>query len=339
MKVSKILVSAPNKVGFIINEERIILEPENEVLIENVYSHISTGTEMACLAGLEDWFSFPNTPGYTSIGRIVGTSKNIKHLNIGDFVYTFGPHKSYFKINITDRWHGICVEVPKNMNLQLAAFTHMASIAITALRKSKIALGDWVAISGMGVIGNLCAQLCQLQGARVIGIDILESRLKIASDCRIEFTLNSSNGSFEEQLLKITKGEKVNTFIDASGVSSVIEKSAKVIAKYGELILLGSPRTEYRTDLTSFLQHIHLWSHGAIEVKGALEFSYPTYQNEHNRHSIERNSSIILDLIHTKKIKVDSLISAVAKPETASETYDSIKKYPERYLGVIFDWQ
>lgn len=339
MKVSKIQAVAPFKIEYFFNNNEEFICNENEVVVENIYSHISSGTELACIAGQEDWFQFPSTLGYTSVGKIINKNSSVKNLDVGDFVYTFGPHTSHFKINITDRWHGVCVKIPKNNNLKLAAFTHMAGIAITALRQSKIEVGDWVAISGLGTIGNLCAQLCKLQGAKVIGIDILEKRIETAKQCNIDYTINSASSSLEEEILKITENQKVNTFIDASGIPAVVEHSAKLISQYGELILLGSPRNTYNTNITAFLQHIHLWSHGAINVKGALEFIYPTHQTEFCKHSIERNSKIILELIETKKLIIEPLLSKIAKPATASETYENIKQFPEDYMGVLFDWQ
>ena len=43
----------------------------DELLIESLYSAVSAGTELACLAGLEEWFPFPGVPGYATVGRIV----------------------------------------------------------------------------------------------------------------------------------------------------------------------------------------------------------------------------------------------------------------------------
>jgi UDP-N-acetyl-D-mannosaminuronate dehydrogenase len=38
-------------------------------------------------------------------------------------------------------------------------------------------LGDWVAVYGLGLVGNLCAQLFALAGCRVIGIDLFQERI------------------------------------------------------------------------------------------------------------------------------------------------------------------
>lgn len=338
MNIKRIVAESPEKITLQTKNEPLEINGADEVLVQNKVSHISTGTELACLAGLEDWFKMPSTPGYTAIGKVVAKGSNVSHINEGDLVYTFGPHAAYFKVDTKDRWHGICTKVPQGINPHHAVFAHMAGIAITAIRKSKIELGDDVAVVGMGAIGNLAAQLAQLQGANVVVMDINDKRLDIARHCGLENTIKTKTGGMAAAIKEATEGRGVTTFIDATGVPAVINEAASCINRYGELILLGSPRAPYNTNLTPFLQHIHLWSHGAIEVKGALEFTLPTHQTEFVKHSIERNSEIILRLINSGKLLIAPLISHVLTPEQAAYAYNGLRENPNEFIGVVFDW-
>ena len=92
--------------------------------------------------------------------------KNVKHINIGDKVYTFGPHAEYYKINTTAFDSGMCLPVPEGLSLNLTPFTRIGTIAMAALRVSNIELGDYVAVTGLGLVGNLAAQLCAIAGRR-----------------------------------------------------------------------------------------------------------------------------------------------------------------------------
>lgn len=308
-----------------------------EVIVKTIYSHISAGTELACIAGMESFFKIPDTPGYTAIGEILQTGSMVSHLSKGDVVYTFGPHASHFKIDLSDRWHGICVKIPKGINLEHAAFTHMAGIALTAVRNSNIELGDSVLVTGLGTIGNLAAQLCQLQGANVIATDISNIRISIAQSCNIQETFNPNEVSFEKVIKLKTDDQLVSTYIDASGVPAVINQAIDFVALNGETILLGSPRMPFETNMTKFLQHHHLlpWNH---TLKGALEFTYPTFQNDFNKHSIERNSKIIMGLIKNEKIIIKPLYSHKIKPKDAHAAYEGLKNNPDEYIGVVIDW-
>ena len=338
MKYRKIVVTRPDTVELKYDSKDVTIEDPKEVVIRNHYSLISAGTELACLAGLESWFPIPGTPGYVAVGEILEAGSGVDNLKTGDIVYTFGPHAEIFKVNVTDRWSGICLKIPEGLREDLSAFTRMAQIAMTSIRMSNIELGDHVAVTGLGPIGNFAAQLAQLQGAKVMGIDISEKRVEIAKACGIEKVVNSRYENPDEAIAAFTNGKGFSTYIDATGLSSVIEGFLKHVSLYGEAILLGSPRAPYETNLTETLQRVHLWTHGSITLKGALEFRYPTHETEFRKHSTERNSRIIMELIRDGKLKIEPFYTHRVKPENAQEVYDGLRNLKDTFIGVIFDW-
>ena len=336
MKNKKVYVTKPWQIT--VKEEPFdekILN-DHEIIIENLYSHISAGTEMACVSGIESWFPLPNTPGYTSIGKVLEKGSEVDDVEVGDMVYNFGPHAKYFKVDRRDRWHGVCVKVPEGLSPEKASFTHMAGIAITSIRASDIEIGDTVVVSGQGTIGIFAAQFAQLQGATVIATDLNKNRLKVAQKCGIKNTIAVNEQSLPEAITKLTGSDKVQCWIDATGQPAVVEDAFNHIAINGEFILLGSPRADYETNLTPTLQKLHLIE--AIKVRSALEFTFPTQQNDFNKHSIERNSRIIMDLMKSGKLAVEPLHSQTIAPEKASEAYFGLRDNPDAYIGVVIDW-
>ncbi len=337
MKVKKIYVTEPWKIGVVEQEQKLQIENPNEIIIENLFSHLSAGTEMACVSGIESWFPLPNTPGYTAVGKVLEKGANVTKAEFGDIVYTFGPHASHFKIDITDRFHGVCVKLPEGLAPDIASFTHISGIAITALRASNIELGDVVAVSGLGAIGNIAAQFAQLQGATVLATDINDARIKIALQSGIQYAINVTRSKVTDALKEITGKENVDCWIDASGQSAVVEESLNYVTANGEMILLGSPRAEYQSNLTATLQKIHLLDN--IKIKSALEFTFPTHHNDFNKHSIERNSEIIMNLMNSGSLHIKPIYSHKLKPEEAASAYFGLKDKPDEYIGVVFDWK
>ena len=117
----------------------------------------------------------------------------------------------------------------------------------------------------------------------------------------------------------------------------IIIEVKNVSDKKREVILLGSPRAPFETNLTKTFQHFHLLPH-CLSLKGALEFSYPTHQQEFMKHSIERNASIILNLINEGKLIIKPIYSHKVSPSDAQSAYDGLKNKPSEYTGVVFDW-
>lgn len=338
MKIRKLHVNEPQHVILLEDEFDTTDLKQNEIIVKTHYSHISAGSELACLAGTEDWFPIPGTPGYTTIAEVVEKGSGISHVNVGDLVYTYGNHSGYFRLEYGDRWHGVCVRLPDGINPEFAAFTHMATIALTAIRKSEIELGDFVLVTGLGAIGNLASQLAQLQGATVISTDIDEHRIELARKSGIQYVVNSKKENLSDRIKEITNDQLVSTYIDATGNSLVINESLAHVRLFGEAILLGSPRAPYETDLTKTLQYFHLLPH-CLTLKGALEFSYPTHENEFLKHSIERNATIVLNLINEGKLNIAPIYSHKLSPQEAQKAYDGLKNHPDEFIGVVFDWK
>jgi len=337
MKRRQVLCYEPNKVRLESIEVELTIEHPNEVIVKSLFTQVSAGTELACLQGIEGWFPIPGVPGYTSVGEVIEKGTSVEHLQVGDLVYTFGPHAEFFKLDITDRWHGMCVKLPAGIRPDLASFTHMAGIAMTSIRVSEIELGDYVGVLGLGPIGNFAAQLAGLQGATVIGMDVSEKRLSIASKCGIKHLINSSQESYKEKIQEITQGKGFTTLIEASGMAAVAASNMDLIAQHGEIILLGSPRAPFQTNLTDFLAHSHYF-HRDVKIKGSLEFIYPTFPIEFTKHSMERNSAIILNLINEGRLIIEPFYTHKAKPEQASEIYEGLRNSKDEYIGVVFDW-
>jgi len=309
----------------------------SEVVVKNLCSHISAGTELACISGQESFFKIPDTPGYTAVGHIDKVGEHVTAFKRGDRVYTYGPHAAYFKTDTTDRWHGVCVKVPEGLPNEAAAFTHMATIALTAIRQSNIELGDRVLVTGLGAIGNLAAQLAELQGAEVLALDRIPNRVEAAKACGVVGAEVVREGPVSEALERALTNKPVQVLIDATGSAAVLEAYIPFLGPSAQVIVLGSPRQPYQTNLTGFLQYFQLLPLNA-ELKGALEFIYPTHPSPFHKHSITRNAEVVMQLMLQNRLHTSPLLTQVLRPEEASEGYKGLRERPQDYLGVLIDW-
>lgn len=306
-----------------------------QALVRKLYTLISAGTELACLSGLESWFLMPGVPGYSAVSEIVEVGPEANGFQVGDRIYHHGNHAKYEVVE-TD---GFCLKVPNGLESRWVPYTRLATVAITAIRASQIEVGDYVGVSGMGLVGNMASQLAKLQGGNVIGLDLSESRLHTARQCGMNHAIRIGQGSVKEEIMTITQGEGVSTMIEATGVPKVAEDALDWVKRSGELILLGSPRGDYESNLTSVLNHCHLYQGGNLTLKGAHEWRYPVMPNEFVKHSIYRNSKVVFSLMEQNRLQIEPLISHVVKPEGAPKAYEGLRFRKDDYYGVLIDWQ
>jgi 2-desacetyl-2-hydroxyethyl bacteriochlorophyllide A dehydrogenase len=306
----------------------------SDVLIETEFSIVSAGTELACRQGLESWAPLPFCPGYGSVGRVIELGPQAPAgLAVGRRVLTFGKHASHALAET------LVVPVPDGLDPAEAAFARMASVAITALRVSDAEPGDFVAVIGLGLVGNLAAQLFALAGCEVIGIDLSAARRGQAEACGIRHVL-APGAELRDQVAAITGGGFCETVVDATGLSGVVVSQAHLLAAtQGEIILLGSPRAPHTADVTPFLNQLHL-CRPVAQVKGALEWRYPVNidPNHLHKHSIERNVRQLLSLLARKKLKIAPLLTHRAPPADCQQIYEGLAHRKDDYTGVVFDW-
>jgi 2-desacetyl-2-hydroxyethyl bacteriochlorophyllide A dehydrogenase len=308
--------------------------PPGHVILKKRYSIISTGTELACLSGGESWFKMPGVPGYSCIGEIVKAAPDVKGFSVGDMVFCYGSHTLYEVMSAG----GIFLRAPKDIDQKWIPFVRMASIAGTALRVSNIEWGDVVAVTGQGLVGNMALQLAKLQGATVIAIDVIDRRLAIARACGADLTINPANMDAGEEIRRFTGGMMVSTLIEATGVPAVGVQSVEWIGQNGELIFLGSPRGVYETDITPFINRTHLAPFN-VTLKGAHEWRYPVNRTPFVKHSLERNSQLIMDQLSRKKLVMEPLLTEIVSPAGCSDIYRKVRDNKDQCMGVLFDWK
>jgi threonine dehydrogenase-like Zn-dependent dehydrogenase len=214
----------------------------------------------------------------------------------------------------------------------------MAGVSITALRASSVQPGDRVIILGLGVVGNLAAQMFQLAGASVLGLDVNPHRLEVARACGIE---NVFNSSLRDPVGAVREwsgdGKGAEVVVEAVGRSELIAQAVQMTRRHGETILLGSPRARVQLDVTPMLLRIHL---EGIQMIGGLEWTYPLSDKTGNsRVTIEGNYKQILDWIIAGKLVVDPLISHVYLPKNCQEAYSGLAQRNAEQIAVLFDWR
>ncbi|MFN3699288.1 MAG: zinc-dependent alcohol dehydrogenase [Dictyoglomus sp.] len=343
MKGLRIIVPKEREIifeEFEIEENKI---KEDEALVENIYTMISPGTELSIYTGIDpevyvpnSWCHYPFKPGYIGVGRIIKVGKEVIDLKEGDVIYYFSNHTSHSIIragNTVDK--SFFVKVSSEIDLKLVPITKFGTIALTSLRVSSFDSGDRVLIVGLGLVGNLAAQIFKIAGGKVIGVDLSKKRIEIAKKIGIDEIINSSEVDVKEKIMELTNREGVDIAVDAVGDSKIIIEISEFVKDMGEIILLGTPRRSYETDITPLLRAIHLrW----ITLKGALEWCFPLYKCIGNKFSYEKNSLYILDLIREKKLVVKDLITHIVKPQDFKSAYEGLLNNKEEYLGVLIEW-
>ena len=338
MKIREVVVTGQNEVELQTNEIDTPVLAANELLIDTEYTFISSGTELANYTGREpkvfqegSWCAYPWRSGYANVGIVREVGSNVTRAAVGDRVFTYGRHASTVRYS-QDR---LVAPVREAVDPAVVAASRMAGVAMTAIVVGEIGTNPWTVVFGLGLVGNLASQMFQIHGCRVIGVDPVAARRKLAQRCGIEATVGGDADEAQAQIQEITGGELANITVDAVGHSGVVMQALRATANHGQIIILGSPRVSVLGDLTELLSDTHLrW----ITIRGALEWCVPMYPDIGNRTSQWSKQQTIFDWMARGQLHVEPLISHRLKPEHIKQAYDGLLNEPNVYTGVVLDW-
>jgi len=341
MKGCRVVISSLREVGieeFEIDEKSI---GPKDILLKTIYTMISPGTELSTYTALapelQDPKVWPSYPGYLTLGKVIAKGSDITRVDINDIVYCFSNHASIARIS-EGRVSGrdFYLKMPPDISKESILLTRFATIGLTSLRVSSANSGDIAVVIGLGLVGNFAAQLFEIAGIKVIGVDLSNKRLELAHKAGITYVINPSNCDLKERVLDLTKGKGVDLAIDAVGDSRVVLQGAALVKKMGEVIILGTPRASYKTDVTQLLKVVHLnW----ITLKGALEWCFPLYKSFGSKYSLEENTLYVWQLLQEKKLYTEGFITHVIHPKDFKEAYEGLLNKKDKYLGVLVDWR
>ncbi len=335
LQTHQLIVTEPGSIELQVAEIKEVLAP-HEALVRTGYSIVSAGTEGAGFTGLVKEMPFgesgryPRPTGYGNLGEVIAVGSEDLMCRPGDRVLSFSSHASVVKADAAR----FALPVPRDAPGEQMVFARMAGVGISALRSSSVQPGDTVMVIGMGLVGNFAAQLFRLAGADVLAADLSDYRLRRARECGIERTVNSGVDDLGEAVDEWTQGRKARIVVEAIGVSEVVDLAVAQTARYGEVILLGSPRAPATFDATPMLLRIHL---EAIRMIGSLEWRWPMHESERTR-DLAANYRQIAGWIAAGRLQVAPLLDQFASPADCQRIYEGLTSKREEYLGAVFDW-
>lgn len=309
-----------------------------DIEIETECSLISAGTETAIYAKthidfqsdpIPEWTRYPRPLGYALSGKVARAGSQAGEFPVGSRVMAMVGHASRAVCDIRKT---TIVRIPDAVASEDAALLRMAGISLVGVRLAQIALGEKVAVVGLGLIGQFGAALSLLSGAeRVIGLDFIEERVRRAKKNGIDGVVPGEAG------LKRTVGEKsagamAEVVMEATGNPKAIASALECAARGGRVMLMGSPRGLSTLDC---YHHIHASGVSVIGAHEGLASPCATVRDPWTR---KKNMETVLAYKAAGRLPTEGLVSHTISHLEATGIYEKLVASPEAYLGVIIDW-
>ncbi|MDU0347708.1 NAD(P)-dependent alcohol dehydrogenase [Actinomyces sp. MRS3W] len=155
--------------------------------------------------------------------------------------------------------------IPDTMSFDAAALLEPLSVAIAAVRKAHISVGDSALIAGAGPIGAVVAQVARAYGASsVVVTDPIEERRRTI----LELGATEACAPGAEALA----GRAFSAFFDATGVTAAVVDGIKRVKAGGSAVIIGmgdddmllpvSYITSHEVNVTGIFRYHNTWPTG-----------------------------------------------------------------------------
>jgi polar amino acid transport system substrate-binding protein len=342
---------------------RVVELPEphlgaDQVLVRNHYSLISSGTELSTLAktpqalareALADpwmrqairqtvlsgdvgqtvrrvWHELrlPREIGYSGAGRVLAVGSNATGFRVGDTVaYAATGHAELVAPTVNH-----IAPVPERVDLRHAAFVTVGGIAIQALRRAEVQFGEVVAVYGLGLVGQLCAQVAKAAGAVVLGIDVNEPRNRLARELGADLAIDPTAADLERGVLGFTgkHGVDVTIVCASSKSSSIVNNAMKITRRQGRVVLVGyvgldlHPKEFLRREID--LRYSRSYGPGSYDrAYGRGRIDYPFGYVRWTEH---RNLGELIRLLASGALRLEPLIGGTFSIADAQRAFDAL---------------
>jgi len=304
-----------------------------------------------CGSDMMEWYLKNRAPlvlGHEPAGVIAKKGSKIKDFDVGDKVFVHhhvACLKCHYCLNgdytLCEQFHNTHIEpggfaeyfkvpapnlqidtlkIPENLTFEEATLIEPVACCLRAINKCGVHAGDTIAVIGSGAIGIIHVTLAKIFGAtKIISSDIVDYRLTAAKKFGADVTVNPE----KEDLKEIVKAETDGLGVDVAFVTAPSLEAYKVglnICRKGGTLCVFAP-TQPGENLQISPKELFF---SEVQI-------IPSYSTSH----VE--TRLALELINSKRLKLDGLITHRFRLEETAEAFKTASENKESLKVIILN--
>lgn len=315
-----------------------------QVLVEVRACCVSPGTE---LGGVPARRAQPNAEllrkpfGYSNAGVVIAQGPGCEYIPLGTPVACMGAGYAQHATHVAVP-RNLAVPIPDGVSFEAAATNHLAATAFHALRRGEFLLGEHLAVFGLGIVGQFCAQLGTLSGAHVLAVDHLPLRLRAVAP----YVERAVKGGAEDVIAiarEFSRGHGFDGGIIAFGgdatpafqtLTQILKRSPDT-HRMGRVVVVGAAR----------IDQVYAAALGNVDVRSSARPG-PGYHDKEWEHgkdyppvfvewTTRRNLEECLRFMALGRLHPEALLTHRVPLTEAPEVCETLIASPGEALGVI----
>ena len=264
-------------------------------------------------------------PGYSTSGIIVEVGPELEGFRLGDRVACSGVgYASHAEYNTVPQ--NLLTPIPDGVDFHEASFVTLGAIAMQGCRQLHSTFGETFIVMGLGLLGQIAAQILRAAGCRVICSDPIESKRALAEQLGADVAC--APGELAGVVSEWTGGHGADGVLvcAASKGSEVANSALDLCRQKGRVAVVGAVGMNLARE-SMYMKELDFrlsCSYGPGRYNANYEEKGLDYPIAYVRWTEQRNMSEVLRMIAEKKLQVKPLISVERPVEQAQEAYDAV---------------
>jgi len=280
--------------------------------------------------------------GYSSAGVVLEVGAGAEEFAVGDQVACAGAgYAGHAEVNWVPK--NLCAKIPPNLSFESAAAVAVGAIALQGVRVAEVKVGERVAVIGLGLIGQLVAQILRAAGCGVWGLDPDPQRVKLADELGVDFACENRAWKQSPYSALCQRGEGADAVIltAATRSSEPIELAGELARERGVVVVVGNVRADIPREpyYKKELQVRYSRSYGPGRYDPGYEERGADYPYGFVRWTEKRNMEAFLDLVAQQKVRIEPLLTHRFSIDEGLEAFKLLSgERKERYVGILLTY-
>jgi 2-desacetyl-2-hydroxyethyl bacteriochlorophyllide A dehydrogenase len=205
-----------------------------------------------------------------------------------------------------------------NLSLKELCLVEPLTVGFHAAARGRVAASDVVAIIGCGGVGLGAVAGAAQRGATVIGIDVDDEKLRIATAAGATHSINTARENLHDRLLEITAGRGPDVIIEAIGLPQTFRAAVEEVAFTGRVVYIGYAKEPVAYETRLFVQK-------ELDILGS-------------RNALPEDFQAVIQMLEDKRFPVDEAISSIVSVEDAPNALRAWSDDPAKVKKILVNF-